>query len=394
MSGLFRLPPFSRERSSPASLFDFSPRAPLRSACRIFLLWIDLPNLLPRLRPNLLARYMHARERRLATRDTNRTVRPFDWGAEFVAEHLNGDDPRRVVMEFARRAVEHSAEFYALPEISDSKLEGDLLTWTSAARTPARENDTARARFFPELTITGKPNDTRRAVVILPEWNAKRASHVALCRIFTRFGIAALRLTLPYHDERRPPELERAEHLVSPNVGRTVQSVRQAVLDARAAVRWLRARGYERVGIVGTSIGSCVAFLTFAHEPEIAAGVFNHVSGYFADVVWRGISTRHVRAGLGDQITLETLREAWLPISPLAYTDRLSRATPRPIRFISARRDLTFLPDLSRDIIERIRRAGHPLDAVWLPCGHYTLGEPPWKYLDGWKIVTFLRRHL
>ena len=23
-----------------------------------------------------------------------------------------------------------------------------------------------------------------------------------------------------------------------------------------------------------------------------------------------------------------------------------------------------------------------------------TLGQSPWKYIDGWKIVTFLRKHL
>jgi dienelactone hydrolase len=337
---------------------------------------------------------MHARERRLATRDTNRVVRPFEWGAEFVTPHANGDDPRRLVRDYARRAVAHSREFYALPEIKDFNLEGDTLTWTSALHTPTRENNTARARFFPELTLGGKPNDTRRAVVLLPEWNAKPASHVSLCRVLNRFGIAALLLTLPYHTGRRPPEMERAEHLVSTNVGRTLQSMRQAVLDARAAVRWLAGRGYERVGIVGTSIGSCVAFLTFVHEPLLKTGVFNHVSGYVADVTWRGISTAHVRAGVGDAVTLEELREAWLPISPQAYADRFPALPPRPIRFISARYDLTFPPDLSRDFAESVRRSGHPLDVVWIPSGHYTLGETPWKHLDGWKITTFLRRHL
>jgi dienelactone hydrolase len=337
---------------------------------------------------------MHKRERRLATRDTNRTVRPFEWGAEFVAEHLNGDDPRHVVTDYARRAVEHSREFYALPLIKDFHLEGDELTWTSAVHTLTRENNTARARFFPELDLRGRANDTRRAVVLLPEWNAKPASHVALCHVLNRFGIAALRLTLPYHAGRRPPEMERAEHLVSTNIGRTLQSMRQAVLDTRAAISWLSGRGYERIGIIGTSIGSCVAFLTFAHEPLVKTGVFNHVSGYVADVTWRGISTAHVRAGVGDALMLEELREAWLPISPQAYAERLSALPPRPIRFISTRYDLTFPPDLSRDFARSIRESGHPLDVVWIPSGHYTLGETPWKHLDGWKIVTFIRRHL
>lgn len=338
---------------------------------------------------------MHARERRLATRDTNRAVRPFEWGVEYVAERISGDDdPHAIVTAYARRAIEDSEQFYALPEIEDFELAGDRLTWTSAVCTPSPQNNTACARYFPERTLSGQANNTRRAVVLLPEWNAKPQSHVALCHVFNRFGIAALRLTLPYHEERRPPGLERAEHLVSPNVGRTLQSMRQAVLDTRAAVRWLVRRGYERVGIVGTSIGSCTAFLAFAHEPALRAGVFNHVSGYFADVVWRGISTAHVRAGVNSSITLEELREAWLPISPLGFDERLARLPRRPIRFIAARYDLTFPPDLSRDIAERIRQAGHPLDLVWMPCGHYTLGEPPWKYVDGWKIVTFLRKHL
>jgi hypothetical protein len=188
--------------------------------------------------------------------------------------------------------------------------------------------------------------------------------------------------------------LERADFLVSPNVGRTLQSMRQAVLDTRAAVAWLRARGFGRVGIAGTSIGSCTAFLAFVHEPSIRAGVFNHVSGYFADVVWRGISTRHVRAGIEGSLTLEELREAWLPVSPMSFAGRLKTLPARPMRFIAARHDLTFPADLSREVIEAVRATGAPLDVSWLPCGHYTSGERPWVYLDGWKIVGFLRKNL
>jgi dienelactone hydrolase len=335
---------------------------------------------------------MHARERRLARRDTNRLVRPFEWGADHVGAHAHDAGAAALLAEHAARAVARSDEFFALPPITDYRLSGDLLTWTSAVRTPAPENDTVRARFFPPVTKSDvRP---RRAVLLLPHWNAQPESHVELGHIFARLGIAALRLSLPYHDARRPAGLERADFLVCPNVGRTLQSMRQAVLDARAAVAWLRAAGYERVGIMGTSIGSCTAFLTFVHEPLIAAAVFNHVSGYFADVVWRGLSTEHVRAGFGAHTTLAELRRYWLPISPLAYIDRLAAQPPRPMRFIAARYDLTFPADLSRDLLAAVRATGHPLEAHWLPCGHYTLGQAPWKYIDGWKIVTFLRKHL
>lgn len=336
---------------------------------------------------------MHARERRLSQRDRSRRVRPFEWGASFIAEPGNGDDPRTIFQQHTREVMQRSEDFYALRAITDYHLTDDLLTWTSAVHTPSPENNTARARFFPASTKR-QPGE-RRAVVLLPQWNADSASHVELCHLLSRFGIATLRLTLPYHEERRPPEIERAVHLVSSNVGRTIQSMRQAVLDARAAVSWLIEHGgYNRIGIMGTSIGSCTAFLAFAHDERIDVGVFNHVSGYFADVVWRGISTQHVRAGFGDSVTLDELREHWLPISPLPFVKRLLNMRSRPMRFIAARYDLTFPADLSREVIAKVQRLGLPLDVTWLPCGHYTSAERPWKYLDGWKIVTFFRRHL
>jgi dienelactone hydrolase len=234
----------------------------------------------------------------------------------------------------------------------------------------------------------------RAAVLVLPQWNAKPDSHVEACRIFNGLGMTALRLTLPYHEERRPPELERADYLVGSNIGRTIESMRQAVLDTRAAVRWLKDQGFERVGILGTSIGSCIGFLAFAHDPAINVGVFNHVSGYVADVVWQGISTQHVRAGIETDLTVDELREFWRPISPVPFIPRLRDMQQRPMRFIAARYDLTFPLNLTHQIINEVRAQGIDLDLVWLPCGHYTTAEMPWKAIDAWKIATFFRKHL
>jgi dienelactone hydrolase len=335
---------------------------------------------------------MRARELKHARRDENRIVRPFAWGLEFVSQHANGADPRTVLRDHTQRTMAGSEDFYALPEINDFALQGDCLTWTSAIKTPSPENNVARARLFrPRRERKNKP---RAAVVVLPQWNAQPDSHVEACRIFNGLGMAALRLTLPYHEERRPAEIERAEHLVSSNIGRTIQSMRQAVLDTRAAVCWLKQQGYERVGILGTSIGSCVGFLAFAHDASIDVGVFNHVSGYVADVVWQGISTEHVRAGIETDLTLDELREFWKPISPVPFIPRLLDMHPRPMRFIAARYDLTFPVDLSQRVIADVKALGIDLDVVWLPCGHYTTAELPWKAIDAWKIATFFRKHL
>lgn len=334
--------------------------------------------------------YIHRRERAYHQRDNNRVVRPFEWGLPYVLDHVNGDDPRHALAQHAARVLRESDEFYALPEISDYRLEGNQLTWTSAVETPSIENNTARARYFPVQPKNGKRS--RKAVVVLPQWNAQPESHVEACRIFNMIGMAALRITLPYHLERKPPELERADYLVCSNIGRSIQSARQAVLDTRAAVRWLKNEGFEQIGILGTSVGSCISFLAFAHEPDLKVGAFNHVSGYFADVVWHGLSTSHVRAGFADHLTLDELRTYWSPISPLPFMPRLKKMGHRPMRFIVARYDLTFPLNLTLEAIAEARRHDVPLDVVYLPCGHYTTGELPWKAIDAWKIATFFRK--
>ena len=349
----------------------------------------------------MLRRFYHNRERHYAMLNDNRVVREFEWGTGFVnpnADGANGNDPRQIFREYTKSVLANSDEFFFSPEITDYKLKKttqdsglrtqDLLSWTSAIETPSPENNTAYATFFPHT------DNKKSAVVVLPHWNAKAGTYFDLCKVFNRVGVSALRLTLPYHEERMPPELERADYLVAPNVGRTLQSLRQSVVDTRAAVAWLKQQGYEKVGVVGTSIGSCVGFFAFAHDLTIDAGVFNHVSGYVADVVWQGLSTYHVKQGIGDNVTLDELREFWLPISPMVYMDKLATMPPRPQRYIYTLYDLTFPVDLSRDMMRSLRDHKIKHDVVKIPCGHYTLGEKPWVYLDGWKIVSYLRKHL
>ncbi|MBX3300039.1 MAG: abhydrolase domain-containing 18 [Acidobacteria bacterium] len=344
----------------------------------------------------MLKRYMHERERHFAMLNDNRVVNPFGWGTEFVGGSGSEADPRSFFAEYTNKAIDSSDEFFALPaKASVANLaedadpgSGSSVSWASSLETASVENNTVRARYFAARSGKGS------AVIVLPHWNAKAGTYFDLCRLFARLGISAMRLTLPYHEERMPPELERAEYLVYPNIGRTLQSVRQAVLDTRSCVRWLKERGYQRIGIVGTSIGSCTAFLAFVHDPDINAGVFNHVSGYFSDVVWNGLSTYHVREALEGNVSLDELRQMWLPISPMAYMQKLASQPARPQRYIYTRYDLTFPIDLSIETMAALRRYGIEHSETVLPCGHYTLGEKPWVYIDGFKIVSFLRKHL
>ena len=344
---------------------------------------------------------MYAWETRLNARDNNRVVRPLEWGVEWAQNWpcQNGcaqDDPEQLVAELNRHILAHSDEFFSYPIPGDFRLDrhspsapapgpSTFLRFTSPVVTPYPENNTVHARWFPARGD--------RAVVVLPQWNADAESHNALCRIFNFLGVAALRLSLPYHDLRKPPEIERADYAVSANIGRTIDAARQAVIDTRCCLDWLQTRGYRRFGIVGTSLGSCYAFITAAHEPRLSACAFNHASTYFADVVWTGQSTRHVRAGIDRQIDLERLRQVWLAISPMSYFDKFGRSPKRSL-VVYAKYDLTFLPEFSLQFIAECRRRGLGHEVSVLPCGHYSCGEFPFKYLDAYYLAKFVRSAL
>jgi hypothetical protein len=334
----------------------------------------------------LLSRIFYRWEKWLSQRDRNRKVRDFDWGLEFVRCDAPAGDPKEFFLDYARNALADSDRYHSYSPVTDARLEDRRLTFTSPVRSNYARNDTVHALYFPA------PSDGR-AVVVLPQWNADERSHQTLCRMLNYFGLSALRLSLPYHDRRMPEELERADYMLSPNLGRTLQAVRQAVADSRAALDWLQAQGYTSFAILGTSLGSCVALITMAHDSRLKLSVQNHVSPYFADVVWEGISTQHVRRGLEGNITLPELRDIWMPISPKAYFNRLKGTGQRSL-LVHALYDYSFLPRLSREVLQDYRKFDIPHATCTLRCGHYTSGVFPFNIYLGFTMCRYIRRNL
>jgi len=351
----------------------------------------------------MIRRLFHSWERRLAAADNDRVTRPFEWGLDWIPERhcVPGTAPADAIASFAREALDDSDRFYDpgppasaawLDEAPDPDDGSRMAAFPSVIETPHEANNRVYVRVFPARR-RGRPEPVgrRRAVLVLPQWNANADGHVGLCRLLAWFGCDTFRLSLPYHDRRMPPHLQRADYIVSANVGRTIQVCRQAVVDARRAVRWMAGEGYRRIGILGTSLGSCLSLLTTAHEPLIRAEALNHVSQYFADPVWEGLSTSHVRAGFEGHITLNLLRRLWMPISPEAYLERLR---DRRTLMVYGIYDLTFPPSLSLNLVSAMRERSIPHTTAVLPCGHYTTGLAPFKYLDGYYLVNFLLRNL
>jgi hypothetical protein len=383
----------------------------------------------------LYAKWMYAWETALTTRDTNRIVRPLEWGFDWLKDfspialeaspHLS-DTP--VADDFARMTavnrdiVARADQFFGYKTPTDFRLEarhpqlfptnvrpetlqedaeikrqaetGELeeaqfLRFTSPILTRYPENDTVNARWYPAHpeTQNGKP---KQAMIVMPQWNADAFSHNALCTLFNRFGISCLRLSKPYHDIRRPAELERSDYAVSANVGRTTEACRQAVVDIRSCIDWLESQGYKQLGVLGTSLGSCYAFIAAAFDPRLQICAFNHASTWFGDVVWAGQSTRHIRAAFEQSgLNQAQVRQIFSVVSPMSYMERFA-ATPKRSLVIHASYDLTFPLEYSLDVLKNFDRLKINYVSKVLPCGHYTTGETPFKYLDGWYLGSFI----
>ena len=118
-----------------------------------------------------------------------------------------------------------------------------------------------------------------------------------------------------------------------------------------------------------------------------------HIRTYFADVVWEGLSSKHIRESLEGALTLQELRDAWKAISPPFYMNRFAKLKKKSM-FIVARYDTTFPWHFSQAVIDKARELKLDHKSVVLPCGHYTTGKMPFKFMDGYHICSYLKRNL
>ena len=381
-------------------------------------------------------------EHRRWTTDDNRRVGVFDWGLEHIGGDPNASDPAGFVREYSRWAIEHSREWFAVTPAEDYSVDAEgVLTFTSSIESAWPENNRVHAQFFPagakgiipgvgggasrngahqngtnrngsghaaekgasnaasNGTSNGSGNGSanrdvaRPAVVLLPNWNAKWHGQRGLCEWLQRIGVSVLRLSLPYHDRRMAKGHERADQLVGPNIGLTLQANRQAVQDTRRCLRWLESVGFNRLGILGTSIGSSVGYITLVHDDAVRAGGFFHVSTHFADVVSKGMTTTHVWEGLRGHVSVDDLREFWAPISPMPYVERGMGAGKNAF-MVYGKYDPTFLPELTEQMLAALRANDAAPRTLELHCGHYSLELAPFSHVAGYRMLTYLRSTL
>jgi hypothetical protein len=307
-------------------------------------------------------------------------------GFELLEPGARSDDLDGL-LRFVRAKLDHAEEYFALPGEITYNRSGQLVTFESrGASSRDSPNNLAIARLF-------EARRRDRAVVVLPYWNSQRHELAAFGRMLAACGITCLQLSLPYHDERRTRGAGFAREMACENLGLTLLANRQAILDARACLAWLDMVGYRRLGIVGLSIGASVASIVAALDQRVAAVALLLMADDFAQAVWTGSATRHVRQSLQRRFTLDAVRGAWALVSPASYADRLARRLDH-VLIVSGDLDTVFIPELAQRYVDRLRRSGGDLTWVRLGCGHYTLGLPRYALRTFFRTLIYLRARL
>src|SRR5207248_8572096 len=93
----------------------------------------------------MLQGFFHAWERRLASITTDRVVRPFDWGLDWIPENGHaGATPAKVVGDWVSQVMADTDAFFTPAPTTDCTLrpapDGDVLTFPSSLVTPHPAN--------------------------------------------------------------------------------------------------------------------------------------------------------------------------------------------------------------------------------------------------------------
>lgn len=287
---------------------------------------------------------------------------------------------------WSHEKTQNPSLFFDVQLPKDIQKKGTCVEFQSPIKTATEENNRVYGDFF-------ESKKSKAAVLILGHWNANKTTYNRLARIYSVMGISALRLSLPYHDERRPDTMPIANHLMSSDLNLTIESMHQAVVEARIAVKWLKQEGYQRVGVVGASLGSAIALLTSCHEPEIEAMVGYLTAASIADIVWQGSATQHLKQAFEKDFDVKTLRKAWSCINPGSYLSYLAR--PQFSMHVGWARYDTICPTLqTKRMLVQLKKLKVPVESYSYSCGHNTLAISPFIQASGLRGIDFMRKRL
>ena len=126
-------------------------------------------------------------------------------------------------------------------------------------------NDMVYGRFYKKRGGENLP-----VVILLHGWRMGNYSGFdRFRRLFMRKGWNSVLMDLPYHMNRTPTASFSGEYMFTSHAIRTMEALRQSVMDVRSVVNWLKAQGVKQVGIFGVSFGALITGILACVDEDI-----------------------------------------------------------------------------------------------------------------------------
>jgi dienelactone hydrolase len=235
------------------------------------------------------------------------------------------------------------------------------LTFPSPVKTDIPENNTVYAEYFVPKTQAKVP-----AVIVLDIMQGNQLIARGEAMWLAQNGIASLVVVLPHYNQRRAPGSKIK--LVSADLVRTLDGIRQGVLDCRCAAAWLASRpevDADNLGMVGTSLGSFLTALTSANEPRIKNVCMVLGGGGLVDAYYDHPKAKPVTEWVDRLGGKNLVRKLIAPVDPITYAAQLKG---KNLLMIAAKNDEIVPPKAATQLWEATGKQR----IVWLDAGHIT----------------------
>lgn len=220
------------------------------------------------------------------------------------------------------------------------------LKFPSPVTSPYAENNTVYAEYYRPHGPGPFP-----AVIVLEVLAGGEELARSTASLLAQNKVAALFVRMAYYGPRCPPNTKI--RMLSTNIPRTMDAVKQSVLDCRRAVAWLEGRpevAPDKLGIVGTSLGSFVAALTAEMEPKLSKVALLYGGGGFVDGYYDHPQAKpYTRLFEKFGGTRDDVRRMIAPVDPLTCAANLKG---RDVLMIAAKRDDVVPPTMARALCD------------------------------------------
>ncbi len=212
----------------------------------------------------------------------------------------------------------------SIPEIKfiQKKKDFNYLAGTFSYDSQIRNNSKSNNKVLGYYHRNSRDENSTN-VILVHGWRMddyKRIDSIYL-KSFLSSGYNVYHFIMPYHFQRTSNDsIYNGELFVTSNIERTLLSVKQAVSDLRALVKWAKSRTQGKVILIGVSLGGFLTNLTSAVESDIDILISVFYSNSLANAIWNTITGKYIKNDIiQNSFSYDQLANHWAVITPSLY---------------------------------------------------------------------------